>query len=202
MAVLQRAARQNGANPEKLPCRLPKEDAETRHEQGNALDLLRGHLRRTTLLLLPAMFSVGMTYYGAVFVSAEALFGSADGKIECLDHNAPDVSTAEFLGIFLTAFGELIGIGYSSLTIDRFGRRASLAGGLAAAASSFALAILSLRIGLQRAVFILALVLSRAFATGAFSTGFTYACIHDRVILSSSLPCFEVDEKARPQVLL
>lgn len=170
---LKRAARRNGVEPAKIPMPMRVAAQEGEFQEASALELIQGSNLRTTTLLSISMLAIGMSYYGSVFASAEVLFGSAEEEIDCLSHSSPNVGTTAYLGIFLTAFGELLGLVYSSLTIDKLGRRLSIGIGLITAAIALSLSTVSLSVPLPIPVLILALVLSRASATGAFSVGFT-----------------------------
>lgn len=76
-------------------------DSESNNSHAPFTHLFHLHFLRTALLLSVIALTVGTSYYGSVFASAEALFGANSDRIRCHSHSAPQISSSEHAGIFL-----------------------------------------------------------------------------------------------------
>ncbi|KAK8584673.1 hypothetical protein V6N13_138627 [Hibiscus sabdariffa] len=100
----------------------------TKSKQGpfsTILKLLSRELIRPTLLLWVVFFGNSFTYYGLVLLTTEL----NTGRNRCVGHKAETkkVEDVDYKDVFITTFAEFPGLIIVAVTVDRVGRRLSMA---------------------------------------------------------------------------
>ncbi|XP_076434867.1 synaptic vesicle 2-related protein-like [Babylonia areolata] len=115
LAVLERVA---AVNKRSLPHGSLK--ASNKVPLASIRDLFSPEYLRSTLLLWPFWFVVSLAYYGIVLASPYLLSDQEDGSGSCMCHI---LSSGDYIALATSTVGEVVGLLFSVLLIDRVGRR-------------------------------------------------------------------------------
>ncbi|KAE8688227.1 Organic cation/carnitine transporter 7 [Hibiscus syriacus] len=135
MIILERIAEVNGTKvplgtlvSEDYQAGLDEDETPAKPEQGpfsTILKLLSRELIRPTLLLWAVFFGNSFNYYGLVLLTTEL----NTGRSRCAGHKTESKISEDvnYKDVFITTFAEFPGLIIVALTIDRVGRRLSMA---------------------------------------------------------------------------
>ncbi|KAG0568457.1 hypothetical protein KC19_6G020900 [Ceratodon purpureus] len=94
------------------------------------LQLFSPELKLTTILLWTFFFANAFTYYGLVLLTTQLPVKSHDKLIsaeaECMPDGRPGTDVSSYKAVLITSLAELPGLVVACLTVERFGRKASL----------------------------------------------------------------------------
>lgn len=94
------------------------------------MQLFSPELKLTTILLWSFFFANAFTYYGLVLLTTQLPVKSHDKLIsteaECMPDGRPGTDVSSYKAVLITSLAELPGLVVACLTVERYGRKASL----------------------------------------------------------------------------
>lgn len=175
IAVVQKIAKDNG---KVMPAgRLTFDDTQDL-QRGRIRDLFIPDLKKTTLLLWYMWFSCAFAYYGIVLVTTELFqvddqcHGGKQGTNEpgCSATCKP-LTTGDYTNLLWTTLAEFPGMLITTLVIDRFGRRKTMA---VESLLYSCLVLLLLICGFSKSLLTVLLFVARGSISGVFNAIYVY----------------------------
>jgi hypothetical protein len=94
------------------------------------LQLFSPELKLTTILVWTFFFANAFTYYGLVLFTTQLPVKSNDQlsstEAECMPDGRPGTAVSSYKAVLITSLAELPGLVVACLTVERYGRKASL----------------------------------------------------------------------------
>ncbi|KAK3084065.1 hypothetical protein FSP39_007577 [Pinctada imbricata] len=173
MATLQRIAKDNG---KPMPLGKLVESSSAATSRGSIKDLFQPEFRKTTLLLWIIWLVSAFSYYGIVLMTTE-LFETSDGchgsnvkKADPCFVKCEGLTTSDYVDLTWTTFAEFPGLFVTVFTIEKIGRRFTMAFEFFV----FTVFVLLSNICTSRPVLTFFLFVARAFISGAFQAAYVY----------------------------